>query len=155
MCIRDSVSSSGRTVLFVSHNLASISKLCNKALVLDKGKVVFYGDVFEGISHYNNQMSDEAVLTEKDYVGELYPQIKFAGIKVNQDEFIEGYEVDPFCNVEITIDIDAKDEVSRYRTQLSLYKDGQLISTLSDSDALTPIKPVSYTHLTLPTILLV
>lgn len=39
------VARGGRTVLFVSHNIASIRSLCNHGLWLNKGAVVNYGDV--------------------------------------------------------------------------------------------------------------
>lgn len=42
----------GRTVLFVSHNMASIRNLCHKGVVLEKGMVEFYGDVNEAIDLY-------------------------------------------------------------------------------------------------------
>lgn len=42
----------GRTVLFVSHNMASIKSLCSKTIVLENGAVVFEGDSSEGIDHY-------------------------------------------------------------------------------------------------------
>jgi len=133
-------SSNGRTVLFVSHNLASISKLCNKVMVLDHGSVVFFGDVIDGISHYNNQMSSVSVLSENDYVGELYPTIKFDGIDINRQCFSEGCEVDPFKDIEFSINVYAQSELACYRTQLSLYRDGQLVTTLSDSSDLSQVK---------------
>ena len=42
----------GRTVLFVSHNMAAVKNLCNKGLVLEDGKIVFDGDVDNSISRY-------------------------------------------------------------------------------------------------------
>lgn len=42
----------GRTVLFVSHNMAAISSLCEKTIVLKSGKISFKGDVESGIDHY-------------------------------------------------------------------------------------------------------
>lgn len=36
----EDVSRGGRTVLFVSHNMASVINLCSRAILLDKGKVV-------------------------------------------------------------------------------------------------------------------
>jgi lipopolysaccharide transport system ATP-binding protein len=42
----------GRTVLFVSHNMAAIQNLCTRALVLDNGKKVFSGIVDEAIQFY-------------------------------------------------------------------------------------------------------
>ena len=37
----------GVTVLFVSHSLAQVKKLCNKALILNKGEMIKFGDIDE------------------------------------------------------------------------------------------------------------
>lgn len=42
----------GKTVLYVSHNMATIRNLCSRCIVLDKGKMIFDGDVEKGISVY-------------------------------------------------------------------------------------------------------
>lgn len=42
----------GRTVLFVSHNMSSIKTLCKTGVLLDKGQVVFCGDVKETVNCY-------------------------------------------------------------------------------------------------------
>lgn len=47
------IGSSGRTILFVSHNMAAVENLCTKALVLKDGRVDFQGEVKEGIQHYH------------------------------------------------------------------------------------------------------
>jgi lipopolysaccharide transport system ATP-binding protein len=46
------VGSSGRTVLFVSHNMAAVEKLCTRTVVLKNGRLDFDGDVREGVAHY-------------------------------------------------------------------------------------------------------
>jgi lipopolysaccharide transport system ATP-binding protein len=46
------VSRSGRTILFVSHNMAAVQLLCQKSVVLVDGKVAFEGGCKEGIEHY-------------------------------------------------------------------------------------------------------
>lgn len=49
----DDVASTGRTILFVSHNMNAIEQLCNKILVLDRGRVVeCTEDVRRGIQSY-------------------------------------------------------------------------------------------------------
>lgn len=49
------VSQNGGTVLFVSHNMTTVSSICNKAMVLDHGRVVFpLGVVNEAIEYYLN-----------------------------------------------------------------------------------------------------
>lgn len=41
-----------RTILYVSHNMNTIRQLCDRVIVLDHGKVIFDGDVEEGINIY-------------------------------------------------------------------------------------------------------
>lgn len=46
------VADSGRTVLYVSHNMSTIRSLCDRCIVLSAGKVIFEGEVEDAISHY-------------------------------------------------------------------------------------------------------
>ncbi len=47
---------SGVTVLFVSHSLAQVKRLCNKAMILDKGKLIAYGDIDEIAAQYEEMI---------------------------------------------------------------------------------------------------
>ena len=51
------VSKSGRTVLFVSHNMAAVENLCQRGVVLERGKVVFDGTAKDGVKHYLSGIS--------------------------------------------------------------------------------------------------
>ena len=42
----------GRTVLYVSHNMTTIRNLCERCIVMNKGKVVYVGDVEKAIAIY-------------------------------------------------------------------------------------------------------
>jgi homopolymeric O-antigen transport system ATP-binding protein len=46
------VARSGRTVLLVSHNMATILNLCEKIVLLERGRLAFMGPSDEGISRY-------------------------------------------------------------------------------------------------------
>ncbi len=46
------VAHGGRTVLFVSHHMQSVQVLCTRAMYLEKGKVLCYGEVPEAIDYY-------------------------------------------------------------------------------------------------------
>ena len=52
--MRDAAKQEGRTVLYVSHNMNTIRQLCDRCVVLDKGRVVFEGDVEKAIEIYMN-----------------------------------------------------------------------------------------------------
>ncbi|MGH8106889.1 MAG: ABC transporter ATP-binding protein, partial [Arenimonas sp.] len=53
------VSEQGRTILFVSHNMAMISNLCQKGIVLDAGRMAFEGPMSEAILHYYRNASEK------------------------------------------------------------------------------------------------
>jgi lipopolysaccharide transport system ATP-binding protein len=66
------VAGEGRTVLFVSHNMAAVSNLCDTALVLDSGNVVFRGTAGEAIRRYIQgevSTAPEGVLLGVDRLG--------------------------------------------------------------------------------------
>lgn len=46
------VSGSGRTILFVSHNMASVKALCKKGVLFDKGQVKINGNIGDAIEGY-------------------------------------------------------------------------------------------------------
>lgn len=56
----------GRTVLFVSHNMAAVKSLCNKGVVLEDGQTGFIGTVSETIGHYlqDNILQGEELITK-------------------------------------------------------------------------------------------
>ena len=43
----------GRTVLFVSHNMGAVTRLCTTGLVLDRGRVSFHGQITHAVAHYH------------------------------------------------------------------------------------------------------
>lgn len=48
----ESVSGEGRTVLFVSHQMDAVQRLCNKGLLLHQGRLVANGAMDEVVRHY-------------------------------------------------------------------------------------------------------
>jgi lipopolysaccharide transport system ATP-binding protein len=50
----EDVHNSGRTILFVSHNIGALQNLCKKGIVLKNGKVDFSGDIMSATEHYSS-----------------------------------------------------------------------------------------------------
>lgn len=48
----------GRTVLYVSHNMNTIQQLCSRCVVLDKGRIIYDGNVEEAIRIYMGTVKD-------------------------------------------------------------------------------------------------
>lgn len=69
----EEVGKEGRTVLFVSHNMQTISALCNQAIVLEAGQVAFHGEVQAAIDVYLENsyqlMSRIPLLERRDRTG--------------------------------------------------------------------------------------
>lgn len=57
---------SGRTVLFVSHNMAAINRLCRRAILLDKGKLIADGSATEITAKYLANATEENGMREWD-----------------------------------------------------------------------------------------
>ena len=54
----------GRTVLFVSHNMASVQRLCKTGIVLNNGQVCFHGTSSQAIDYYLNIDSTKSAIYE-------------------------------------------------------------------------------------------
>lgn len=58
----------GRTVLFVSHNMAAVKSLCTRGIVMENGRVVFEGGIEESIENYleNKDSTAHRIWTKDD-----------------------------------------------------------------------------------------
>lgn len=50
--MREIAENEDRTILYVSHNMSTIKKLCNRCIVLDKGKLIYDGECEKAIELY-------------------------------------------------------------------------------------------------------
>ena len=85
----------GRTVLYVSHNMATIRQLCNRCIVLDHGKLIFDGDVEEAINNYYDVAPEASNFHESVYNVRGFENEKCRALSLNIDnhtgmEFVAG-----------------------------------------------------------------
>ena len=93
----------GRTVLFVSHNMASVQNLCQKAIVLNHGMVEFSGDCETGIQRYlqqNISTTDFRNLPGRRGKG----PVRISGIRIYGD----GEGIQPIMGKKLVIEIDGE-----------------------------------------------
>ena len=109
----EEVSHSGRTVLFVSHNMAAISLLCKNVLLLDKGSILNYGNTQDGIAAYVNKCGiREGKLI--DYQKICTPEFKIIDLQINnqRSDTLHLRESERNLQVELTLVAQAKRRIA-------------------------------------------
>jgi lipopolysaccharide transport system ATP-binding protein len=112
----------GRTVLFVSHNMGAVEKLCENGIFLRQGQIMFTGNKSETITQYLSSVSSEMETSLKDredrqgngivkVVG-----IEFRDINGNLLEFVSsGQTIDIFLYFE-----NSQENISRVIASLAV-----------------------------------
>ena len=67
----EEVSKEGRTVLFVSHNMWAVRKLCPKSILLNAGKVEMQGKTTELIRHYIEKLNTSSTESENPAIRDI------------------------------------------------------------------------------------
>ncbi|MFK8105193.1 MAG: polysaccharide ABC transporter ATP-binding protein, partial [Saprospiraceae bacterium] len=105
------VSQSGRTILFVSHDMAAVLKLCQRSILLDRGKIIADGATEAIVQQYLQQRDENAqidIVQRKDRKGK--GELQFVNIALlNADEqAVENI----FCGQTVTIALTLKNHQS-------------------------------------------
>lgn len=72
--MQDISNTDGRTVLFVSHNMAAVKSLCTRGVVLEDGKVIEEGEIGKVVEKY---LEDKNTITYRTWKGENRPSTPF------------------------------------------------------------------------------
>jgi lipopolysaccharide transport system ATP-binding protein len=100
------VAQEGRTVLFVSHNMAAIQTLCHKAMIISEGKNSLLGPSTEIIQNYLSVVSNHSKLELKDRKdrrgkGNIrFKELRFGGNKNGSNAYAIGDDVKIYFKVE-------------------------------------------------------
>lgn len=99
----DTVAHSGRTVLFVSHNMATIQRLCTRGIFLEEGRLVEDGPIPQIVARYNamGQRLEEVKFNDRQRAGTGWARITDLRI-IPQN----GYSSSPASDEDLVIDID-------------------------------------------------
>lgn len=84
------VAKSGRTVMFVSHNMQAVSLLCTKGLLLSHGNLTFFGKVNEAIERYVDSWNIEPPAMETAIRRPGSGELRFTSVKPNKNYFHGG-----------------------------------------------------------------
>ena len=94
-CLRKmrEVARDGRTVLLVSHQLQTVSDLCNTALYLDQGRLVLHGTVEEAMEEYKRSFTSAAPMLKDAALRPGTGELRFTETAVADDITKPGHDV--------------------------------------------------------------
>lgn len=102
----DTVAKEGRTILFVSHNMAAVGNLCGRGLVLERGRVAYVGTQTEAVAHYLTNCRAEAgsLRDRTDRAGDGQMRVVALEVKDTQGRLLDvaasGQDVDIYLHYE-------------------------------------------------------
>lgn len=106
---------SGRTIIFVSHNMGAISQLCNKCLLLEYGEILKYGNTKEVLNFYygSNEKNSEVIINPKmrSRGGEVI-QISSCILYDHSGEVKNHFLIGENLQVKFSVDVFSKNDIS-------------------------------------------
>ena len=131
----------GRTVLFVSHNMGSVRRLCSRGILLENGSVRFQGNINDTINEY---LSDQII------------QSRFTGFDGDEDAlflrnaYVKPSEGDTFYNskpIEIQFEVGVRKNIGSLVIGFNLYSSYQYPlarADYNDIDGRKTLEPGDY-----------
>ncbi len=98
----------GRTILFVSHDMAAITRLCKRVVLLESGKIVADGAPGEIVNHYlNSRLKTGASRewTKTDAPGDRAVVLKRVCVRDNSGELVSAVDIRNRFGIELTYEV--------------------------------------------------
>jgi len=141
----------GRSVIFVSHNLAAVKSLCERAVLLDHGVVTYTGDTTDTVNFY---LKGEAITSNSRQFGDAYDteeyqleELSFNPVGGSHEDILDEYK-----SIELHFKFRMKRNAERRRVNFKLQDDhGVVLFVFGHSKSGVGLRP-GHNHLicTLP-----
>jgi lipopolysaccharide transport system ATP-binding protein len=131
----EDIGATGRTVLFVSHQMEAVSRLCDRAILLDEGKLVLDGPSSEVVAHYLQTVAGSS--SSKTWTDETAPGDDLVRLRSVRITNADGETAD-YVDVRDPVGIELVFEVLRdgppVVPKIKLASGGQIIFNALDVD---------------------
>jgi ABC-type molybdate transport system ATPase subunit len=138
------VAHTGRTVLFVSHNLEAIQRLCGRSVLLEDGRVAQEGSARDVVARYLSALTSKARPREWiDLAGAARlgsGQARFVAIRYGSDRAAIGFQPCTHAPLEVTVRIESDAPRNARSLAVTLYN--QLGTKLVNADTMDLEQPV-------------
>jgi lipopolysaccharide transport system ATP-binding protein len=105
----DDVGKSGRTVLFVSHSMSAVTRLCQRAILLEDGRLVAQGDAHQVVGTYLRP--DRGVRGTREWTdpsripGNNVVRLRAVRARTEEGDFLDSFDIRRPIGIEIEYDI--------------------------------------------------
>ncbi|MEL6275267.1 MAG: ABC transporter ATP-binding protein [Bacteroidota bacterium] len=130
--MNDVVRDSGRTILFVSHNLGLVNKLCSRAICLNEGEIYKKGSTGNVLGAYQDLISTFS-LQSTHLVGPLASLVHRVSIQMNGQEMGSITHISLQDQLVFSI-LFEHDILLPIKFHLALFRDGIRLCTVQDSE---------------------
>lgn len=130
-----------RTILYVSHNMNTIRKLCDRCIVLNEGKVQYDGDVEEAISLYLGNRISTSLLYKYSYKHRVSNDLP--KVRINQIELVDTEEnIYPVgSNMTFKVQFYFESKLEKIGFRLEIYNmNNQVVGTVFANESISGTK---------------
>lgn len=132
----DSITKTGnRTILFVSHNLNNIKRLCNKTIYLRNGKIYNFGNTDKVIDSYFSSSIEHEDL-KRAFDGNLAEDIIINSVKLNGSSKNISI-VNPLSRLLFEVEGIAKKNINNFRFTFSVFSNENRLFSIHDRASYT------------------
>ena len=129
----DEVARTGRTVLFVSHNIAAIQQLTHNSILLDGGKLIAHGPTGEVVNQYLNDIRSvngnvyDVELTPRRYP-ELRREVEFLSVELRD---YPNQLIPPDGNICLQLTVRGNENIEKFRFGITILQlDGRPVGNV-------------------------
>lgn len=130
------IAASGRTVLFVSHDMGAVTRLCDRVMLLDHGRVLDIASPQEAVDQYLRLAADWRCEPGGVFNGPLKAAVRFTDLRINGAPSDQPNIFKPSQPLKVRATGEADEPVPAFRTTFSVFCDG--VRVLSQHDAAGP-----------------
>ncbi len=129
-----------RAVIFVSHDVGAVTRLCSRSIVLGGGMVEYDGPVTGALSHYyDRQLGSKIDLSSVRFDGTLVKEINLSGLTIEGRFVGDSGLLDPDAGITLTLHGQASRAFDDIDIVLAVFVRGTRLFTQHDTAERSPL----------------
>lgn len=133
------IAEGGRTVLFVSHDMGAVARLCDRVMLLDGGQVEMIDQPQQSIDRYLQLVADWRNDPSGVFNGPLSNTLRFHDLTINGVDNQAPRIIRPDQPIKLNVLGQTDQPIPGYRTTFSVYRDGVRVVTQHDTSKPTDL----------------